>query len=258
MQTEPADIVDRKFLIEGLGKGLRVIEAFSDEHPRLTVTVAAERAGLSRYAARRHLLSLVHFGYAATDGKHYWLLPRVLRLGQAFMDGSRVPRLVQPFIQRASILCGETLNVATLDGHEVVYLSRSNAPRVVSIGFHPGARVPAHVVATGLAMLSTFEETALDAWIATHDFASYTGFTPAAPGAFKESVMLARRLGYWQADQYINFGLCGLGVPLIDRRGRCEYGLSVTVQRLAYPDDQMVIRLLPVLQDVAETLRPII
>lgn len=258
MLNVSSDPIDRKLLIEGLGKGLRVIEAFSDEYPRLTVTVAAERTGLSRYAARRYLLSLVHFGYAATDGKYFWLVPKVLRLGQAFMDGARVPRLVQPFIQRASIQCGETLNVAALDGHEVVYLSRSNAPRVVSIGFHPGARVPAHVVATGLAMLSTFDEATLDDWIAAHDFASFTGFTPAERGAFKESVLLAQRLGYWQADQYINFGLCGLGVPLKDRRGRCEYGLSVTVQRLAYPDDQMVSRLLPVLQEVAETLRPII
>lgn len=257
-QTDHTPAIDRMHLVEGLGKGLRVIEAFSDEFPRLTVTVAAERTGLTRYAVRRYLLSLVHFGYAATDGKHYWLLPKVLRLGQAFMEGARVPRLVQPFIQRASIQCGETLNVSALDGHEIVYLSRSNAARGASIGFHQGARVPAHVVAPGLAILSTLDDAALDDWIAGHSFASFTGFTLVEPKAFRESVVLARRLGYWQADQYINFGLCGLSVPLKDRRGRCEYGVSVTVQRLAYPDDQMVTRLLPVLQEVAETLRPII
>ena len=69
--------IDRKDLIEGLGKGLRVIEAFDDDHPRLTPSEAAERAGLTRTAARRYLLSLMHFGYADSDGKHFWLTPRV-------------------------------------------------------------------------------------------------------------------------------------------------------------------------------------
>ncbi|RUP24900.1 MAG: IclR family transcriptional regulator, partial [Curvibacter sp.] len=71
MSQPPA--IDRQHLIEGLGKGLRVLESFSDEHPRLTATEAGELAGLTRTAARRYLLSLVHFGYADTDGKHYWL-----------------------------------------------------------------------------------------------------------------------------------------------------------------------------------------
>ena len=45
--------IDRKLLIEGLGKGLRVIEAFSDDHPRMTATEAGVHAGLTRTAARR-------------------------------------------------------------------------------------------------------------------------------------------------------------------------------------------------------------
>ncbi|HEY6087659.1 MAG TPA: helix-turn-helix domain-containing protein, partial [Burkholderiaceae bacterium] len=120
--------INPKDLIEGLGKGLRVIEAFDDEHPRLTASEAAQRAEITRSAARRHLLSLVHFGYAATDGKQFWLAPRVLRLGQSYLGAARLPRLVQPFIQRSSLQCGETVNVSVLDGHEVVYVARSSSP----------------------------------------------------------------------------------------------------------------------------------
>ena len=167
--------VDRALLIEGLGKGLKVIECFSDDHPRLTATEAAALAGLTRTAARRYLVSLVHYGYADTDGKHYWLGPKVLRLGQSYLEASRLPRLVQPFLQRLSMATGETANLSVLDGHEIVYLVRSNSPRVVSIGFHPGARMPAHVVAPGFAILSTFDPDRLDAWIAEH---ALTRFTP--------------------------------------------------------------------------------
>ena len=167
--TLEADI-DRKLLIDGLGKGLRVIEAFSDQHTRLTSTEAGRMTGLTRTAARRYLVSLVHFGYADTDGKFYWLLPRVLRLGQSYLAAARLPRLVQPFLQRLSLQVGETANASVLDGHEIVYIVRSNSPRVVSIGFHVGARMPAHVVAPGFAILSTFAGGNLQTWIDAHEF----------------------------------------------------------------------------------------
>ena len=98
-------------------------------YAQLTTTEVAERAGLSRTAARRYLLSLVHFGYAATDGKQFWLAPRVLRLGQSYLGAARLPRLVQPFIQRVAVQIGHTANASVLDGHEVVYIARSSPPR---------------------------------------------------------------------------------------------------------------------------------
>ena len=150
--------IDRKDVIEGLGKGLRVIEAFDDDHPRLTPSEVAQRTGITRTAARRYLLSLCHFGYARCDGKQFWLLPRVLRLGQSYLGAARLPRLVLPFLQRVSLACGETVNLSVLDDHEVVYLARSNSPRLVSIGFHAGARAPAHVVTPGIVILSTWAD----------------------------------------------------------------------------------------------------
>ena len=118
--------------------------------------------------------------------------------------------------------------------------------------------MPAHVVAPGLALLSTLDDAGLDAWLAAHDFASFTGFTVVDPARFRENVGVARRLGYAHADQYLDFGLSGLALPLKDRKGHCQYALSVTVQRQVYPDTQLVDKLLPVLREVAEALRPII
>src|ERR1700748_911484 len=92
--------IDRSLLIEGLGKGLRVIELFSDDHPRLTATEAGALAGLTRTAARRYLVSLVHYGYADTDGKHYWLLPAILRLGPRHLEAGRLPPLVRALVWR--------------------------------------------------------------------------------------------------------------------------------------------------------------
>ena len=47
-------------LIEGMAKGMAVLESFDVQRQRLNATLAAERAGITRAAARRHLLTLAH------------------------------------------------------------------------------------------------------------------------------------------------------------------------------------------------------
>ena len=255
---ETSFLIDRKDLIEGLGKGLRVIECFDDDHPRQTPSEVGERAGITRTAARRYLLSLCHFGYADTDGKHFWLMPRVLRLGQSYLSAARLPRLVQPFIQRVSMQCGETVNVSVLDRHEVVYVARSNAPRFVTIGYHVGVRAPAHVVTPGIAILSTFGDEALDGWIAAHEFRSFTAHTVTERERFREIVHAARALDYGMTDQQLDLGLSGIAMALKDRKGECRGAIGMTVQSQAYTRQQMVDKLLPLLREAAQLLRPLL
>lgn len=105
----------RRDWIAGLEKGLAILEAFDDSHPRMTPTQAAERTGLTRTAARRYLLTLEHLGYLYTDGKLFGLTPRVLRVGWSYFDSARLPRMVQPYLQQLSAAIGEGVYVSVLD-----------------------------------------------------------------------------------------------------------------------------------------------
>lgn len=250
--------IDAKDLIAGLGRGLALIEAFDDEHPRMTVAQAAARTGIPRSAARRHLLTLCHFGYAQTDGKLFWLGARVLRLGQSYLGASRLPRLVQPFIQRLSASTGETVNVSVLDGHEVVYVARSNSPRLVSIGFHAGARAPAHVVAPGIVLVAGLADEALAQWVQAHEFVAFTARTITDSDRFVAQVKAARATGYWMVEQQLNAGLTGVAMALTDRRGRCHGAIGMTLQTSAWSSEEIQARLVPTLQSTADTLRPIL
>lgn len=250
--------IDPKDLIAGLGRGLAVIESFDDEHPRMTAAEIAKRTAIPRTAARRHLLSLCHFGYAQTDGKTFWLAPRVLRLGRSYLDAARMPRLVQPFIQRLSMATGETVNVSVLDGHDVVYVARSNSPRLVSIGFHPGDRAPAHVVTPGVVLLARLSDEVLQRWVAEHEFAGYTSQTMTDGNAFLELVRSARRVDHWVTQQQLDAALVGVAVPLLDRHGQCKAAMGMTLQVPHWPQEAIVERLVPALRDTALTLLPLL
>ena len=111
--------------IEGIAKGMAVLESFDTERQRLNATLAAERAGLTRAAARRHLLTLAHLGYLETDGSYFWMAPKVLRFSGSYLASSRLPRALQPTLNRLAAQTGESFSAVVLDGEEVVIIARS-------------------------------------------------------------------------------------------------------------------------------------
>lgn len=258
MEQQVEITISDRDVLDVLGKGLRVIEAFNDDRARLTPSEVAEAVGISRTAARRYLLSLYHFGYAQSDGRHFWLGPRVLRLGQSYLDGARLPRLVQPFLQRLSMATGETSNFSVVDGHEVVYLAHSNGPRLVSIGFHVGARAPAHVVTPGYVVAASWPEAQLDDWIREHEFERYTPYTITTAPVFKQQVEAVRRLGYCYTQQQLDISLCGLAVALQDRKGKCLGAIGITMQMRTSSKEEAIDKMLPFLMDSQQTLRAVL
>ncbi len=241
--------------IVGLERGLALIEAFDDTTPRMTVAQAATKTGLPRSAVRRHLLTLCHLGYLETDDKLYWLAPRILRLGRSYLGASRLPRKVQPFIQRLSDTIGETVNVSVLDGHDVTYLAHSNSPRLVSIGFQSGDRAPAHVVAPGVVLVSALPEKLRARWIAEHDFIGYTAKTVTTRDAFAVEVEAARRDGYCHLEQQLTSGLTGVAVLLTDTRGRCHGAMGTTFPTSARSHLEIMSHMIPEIRRVADSVR---
>lgn len=240
----PATVQPRD-LVEGLAKGLRIIEAFDDEHPTLTATQCAERCGVTRTAARRHLLTLVHLGYAATDGKRYWLSPRVLRLGASFLEGTRLPRLVQPFLQQLAAATRETANFSVLDGHEICYLARSNSPRVLSVGYERGARTPAHAVAPGPVLVGMLSDPEVDHWVRQHEFTTYSPQTITDPALFAQHARATRSVGWAIWEQQFKPGYTGVAAAVVDRRGRCHGCIGMTLASSSWAREEIVQRLVP-------------
>lgn len=179
--------------------------------------------------------------------------------GQGYLGAAKLPRLVQPFIQRASVQSGHTVNASVLDEHEVVYIARSSPPRWLTIGYAVGVRVPAHVVTPGVVILATYSDAALDAWIAAHPFASFTAHTVTDPAHFRADVLRARALGYSHTEQQLDPDLQGVSVALVDRKGRCRGAVGTTVPMSAYRSSEAVREaVLPLLRDVAQALRPLL
>lgn len=247
--------LERRDWIAGLEKGLSIIEVFDADHSRMTATQVGLRCGLTRTAARRHLMTLAHLGYVATDGKLFWLTPRIMRLGQAYLDSARLPRAVQPYLQRVTAGTGEAAYAAVLDQAEVVYIARSSTHRQMSTGYILGSRVQAHVTAAGLMILSMLGREVWGPWLQGHTLRSFTSFTITDKGQLAEQLEDARVKGWCLSEQQLEMNYRGIAVPVFDHSGSLLGAMSVTMPMNNESPEAAVGRVLPVLQETARSMR---
>ncbi len=244
--------------IEGIARGMAVLESFDTERQRLNATLAAERAGIPRAAARRHLLTLAHLGYLETDGSHFWLSPKVLRFSGSYLASARLPRALQPTLNRLAAQTGDAFSAAVLDEDEVVIVARSGPTRVLAYGVHLGARLPAHATSTGRVLLAALPKAQFNAWLRDRPLARFTAHTTVEPRAFRALVEQVRTQDFCEADQAHELGIHALAVPLRDLRGRTVAALNVVVGTARAQAGSLQRESLPLLLEAARELRPLL
>jgi IclR family pca regulon transcriptional regulator len=250
--------VTERDLMGGLAKGLAVIESFSIDQPRQSISEVAAATGLDRATARRCLLTLAHLGYADYDGKFFTLTPRVLRLGTACLATMPLPQLVQPLLDALSERIGESSSVSILDGAEIVYVARAAQRKVMSIALMPGSRLPAYCTSMGRVLLAALPEAEARERLGTAPLPRRTPYTLTDPEAILAELARIRTDGYAVIDQEVEIGLRSIAVPLVSSRRQTVAALNLGLPARGEPIAELVERYLPALQDVSVRMREIL
>jgi len=254
---EPMTIARQDF-IEGMAKGLSVLESFDTERQRLNATLAAERAGLTRAAARRHLLTLAHLGYLETDGSYFWLSPKVLRFSGSYLASARLPRVLQPSLNRLAAQTGQSFSAVVLDADQVVIVARSGSSRLLAYGLHLGARLPAHATSTGRVLLAAKPKAQLNAWLKGRELPRLTHQTVTDPREFRKLLEQVRAQDHCVASEEHELGVHAVAVPLRNMQGCTVAALNVVAAAQAMDTAAMQRVSLPILWEAARELRPLL
>ena len=239
-----------------LEKGLSVIEAFSAERARLSITDVSTSTGLDRATARRCLLTLSELGYADYDGKFFRLTPRILRLGTACLATMPLPTMVQPLLDSLSGEIQQSTSVSIIDDWEIVYVARAAKNRLMSISLMPGSRLPAYCTSMGRVLLAALPDHAVRDILNRHPPLRRTDKSITDPQAIIARLAQIREDGHEIIDQEIEIGLRSIAVPLFDSRNRIIAALNVGVA--AVDSNPMALRdlYLDRLRLVQETIKP--
>lgn len=267
-QPTPHPDVNKADWIEGMARGMAVLESFDTERQRLNATLTAQRTGLTRAAARRHLLTLTQLGYLETDGQYYWLSAKVLGFAGSYLSGARLPRAVQPSLHQLSLATQLSCSVAVLQNDAVIIVARgiwqgANGPpptqqSVLAYGLHVGTRLPAHATSTGQVLLANLPTSHLKKWLEVNALSRLTAHTATEVKDLKQKLKHIAKQDYCLATQEHELGVDALAVPLRDQRGVTVAALNLVRSGAGPHAPDLAKRWLPLLQHTAQALRPLI
>ena len=145
----------------------------------------------------------------------YQLGRRNLEFGVAYPAGFNQMREFYTFCSRSTLLSHEVVQVAMLDGTEVIYLARHEgcAPMRFIAGI--GSRFPAAPTAVGNALLSTLSDTEITRrFTGPQHFPRMTDHSVQTLSGLLDRVRAARKRGYSIDDNGVHPGVYGVAVVL--------------------------------------------
>lgn len=238
--------------VESFARGLSVIRAFGPQSRRMTLTQVADRARLTRAAARRILLTLQTLGYVGVDERRFFLTPRILDLGYSYLSSMPLANFAQPIMEDLVAKVEQSSSAAVLDGNDVVYVLRVPKHSILTgTGISIGARLPAYVSSMGRVLLAALPDEELKRYLANVRFHSYTRSTVHDRRELAKELERCRKQGYALVLDELEEGLCAIAVPIVDAHGRTIAAMNVSRNSGKGAKQDLVTRVLPELKRAA-------
>lgn len=217
----------------GLRRGLAALDVLAVEEAAgrgaLGVGELALQLGVDKSQASRTLKTLSEHGVVERDPR-----TRCYRLGArlfayaALVSGQRLLELAPPVLRRLVASLGERSHLSVLDGTSVLTLISESPPHALQAAGWAGRRVPAHLTASGRALLFDDDAEALRRRFADVEFG---GAGPQAARDVEElvrRVAAAREMGYAIVDEEFEAGLVAVAAPVRNFDGRIVGALNVS------------------------------
>jgi len=240
--------------IQSLSRGMAVLEVLSQAERSLNLTEIADAIGLNKVTVSRFCYTWVRLGYVhRTPDKHYQLAPKMLSLGYAALSRMDIRQVGEPYLQELSRRLGETVNMAVLDGLDILYVDRYVTEPIMKHPLHIGARLPVYCTSMGKAMAAFLPTKEREDLIKRLHFYALTHRTILSEEAFRDEMNLVRSRGYAVNDEELSVGLRSIAVPVL-RRGHPVAAINVAVPTIRYTVEQLVEQCLPPLKETAQII----
>jgi DNA-binding IclR family transcriptional regulator len=233
--------------LRSVDRALDLLEFVAHGNDPVGLAELTDQLGLSKSTAHRILVTLRRRGFVhqLPGGRTYAIGVKSFEVGAAFLAGTSLPSASLVEMERLATLTQETVNLAILDGRDIVYVEKLNSSRAYSVTTRVGSRSPAHCTALGKAILAVLDSSAVDKLLDL-PLERYT------PRTICDAALLRAELGRIRSEsiaidrEEIEPNMCCVAAAIFDYRGHVIAAIGV-----AGPTR----RLLHHLQECAEHVR---
>lgn len=194
------------------------------------VTTLATQLGINKAATFRILSTLRAMGYVERD-KHsetYRLTLRIFDLGSKVLGRIDPITEARPLMHHLAEQTHETVHLAILDGHSVVYVDKIDAQYALRLFSRIGKHAPAWCTGVGKALLSDLEDSEIEALFEDVELIQFTENTITSIDELKLEVESVRRNGFAVDNEEHESGIRCVAASLRDRQRRIVAAISIS------------------------------
>jgi DNA-binding IclR family transcriptional regulator len=237
--------------VPALRRGLAVLRLLASRPGPVAASTVARDLGLPRSSTYHLLAELTKAGFVThlPEEQRYGLGVAAFEIGSAYLRQDPLERLARPVLRRMVERLGNrpapadgwqgpapAAHLGVLHGAETLYLVREYPPQPATLISAVGVRLPAHLPASGRAMLAHLPAAQIRALFPGRDsFVTRTGRGPRDLPALRRLLTEGRRRGWTVEDGHVTAGFASVAAAVFDHGGRPVAAVSATFRHLC-PD----------------------
>jgi DNA-binding IclR family transcriptional regulator len=197
-------------------KVLRLLARHAQPLPAAAIAATLELPRSSTY----HLLKvLAEEGFVVhlPDERRYGLGVAAYEIGSAYLRQEPLRWIAQTVLTRLTSATTHNAHLAVLHGRDVLYVIEERAPDRPHLVTDVGVRLPAHLTASGLAMLAALPQAQLDALFPSRSALQRRNDAgPASLTQLRRTLQTTRERGYAEEDGFVTPGLASVATAVLD------------------------------------------
>lgn len=217
--------------LSAVDKAFAVVKVVShSDGSGMGVTEIAKESGVPKATTHRILKTLVDLEAVNFDEetKKYGLGSTMLSIGLAALRQLNVPKLARPYLQELADRTLETATLSMRQGASRVYLDQVPSTQEIKMTVPIGLSFPLYAGASSKAILSTFSDEELDAYLESVVLTPLTETTTLDKGILRAEVEEVRVLGYAVSRGERQRDAASIAAPVRGSDGEVFGSLSVS------------------------------
>ncbi len=234
---------DRSPQVQSLTRALVILEILADHDNGLSLTELAGLASLPTSTTHRLLTTLENKRFVRFNrSTNLWSVGvQSFVVGNAFARSRNFVPLAKIFMRHLMDQAGETVNLATQDNEEVVYLAQVECREMMRAFVRPGARTPMFCSAVGKALLAAQPEADYNRAMRHRSLAATTPNAILSTPEFMNILEEVRRCGYALDDEEQAIGMRCVASVIYDENGGPLAAISVSGPSARITDERIPI-----------------
>jgi DNA-binding IclR family transcriptional regulator len=221
---------------------LRIIRYLAGHSGPVRAATMGRDLGLPRSSLYHLLRVLQDEGFVVHSPEHqgFALAPLLGEIGSSVLASNALAQLAGPVLER---LVAETklpvvAHLGVLQHTDVVYASKVAAARAPAVVTSIGVRLPAHLTATGRAMLAALPDAQFQAIYALGDLPRRTSRGPASVAELERSLSDTRERGWATEDGDIDLAYASVAAVVLDHNDYPAAAVGLTFRRTLVDEAQ--------------------